>query len=426
MSGKAELETLPVPLLSEQFIGEFTDHVARSQPGDHVGIASMQLAMQVEREASLVYPLLETLISAKERGVQAEVLVDGRYVRRMTRIGNRDYPNYLPLASELEWSERQATRQRTDTLLNDLRDVGLLSERTPVRLERGYTPALRHFGSFHVAQSQLAVIHSKAAFVRTTVGETTAWLNTGNLTDSDLRLPTTPDAIGMNNVIMRLNGNAAMFVIKAVTEGFDREAGTHFYGARVKLVHDVGNNGEPARLPAILNEALIAIDPRRDSHIRDPHEHRPPELQSAVLLSQYAPNGLLANALTHAASRGAYINVPLEPGHDHRSAKFPYNLNNGLFALRSIGKTIERRRVPSHIKALVTAYDDGTAKFIFGTDNFVTNIQKLVRNEEIAAVISLDTKKPEDAQYFTDVVTLLRDIGEISDDTLKRLLQTTL
>ncbi len=411
-------------MLSEQFVDEFVAHTAAARPGDHLGIVAMQLAAQVERDESVVYELLENVVAAKQRGVRAEVIVDGRYVRRMTRIGNRDYPNYLPLGSEDERRERAATRARTDAWLDELRDADVLVERYPRQSARGYVPRLRQLGSLHIAQRPFAVIHSKAAFSVAADGEHTAWVNTGNLTDSDLRLPSADGAVGMNNVIMRTRGRTAAFIVRAVTSGFSPEAGTHSYGNSVKMVHDVGNSGEPARLPTILTEALIAIDPHRDPTIRDPYEHTVSQPKAILLLSQYAPNGILANALTHAAEKGAYVSVPLQPDDDYRSRSFPYNFNTAAFRMREIGRGAEKRAVPSHVKALVVTYADGAAKLIFGTDNFVTNLQKVVRNEEIATVLSIDTKNPEEADYFVRLVDLLHSIGEINEVTKSKLLAT--
>ena len=415
-------EPLPTPMLSEQFVDEFIEHTVTAKPGDHVGIVAMQLSAQVERDESMVYQLLESIMSAKERDVRAEVIVDGRYVQHMTRIGNRDYPDYLPLANENQRSERAATRTRTNTWLEELRQADVLVERHPQQLARGYVPRLRQLGSLHIAQRLFAVVHSKAAFSATAEGDFTAWLNMGNLTDSDLRMPSDSGEIGMNNVIMRTHGRTAAFIIQAVTSGFSPEAGTHSYGDLVKMVHDTGNYGEPARLPTILSEALMAIDPRRDNKVRDPYHHTTPVPKAVLLLSQYAPNGMLANALTHAARQGAYVSVPLQPDTDYRSRNFPYNLNNALFKTRAIGHDTEKRAVPSHIKALIVTYHDGTAKLILGTDNFVTNIQKVVRNEEIAVVLSVDTKDPEEADYFIRLVDLLHDIGEVSGETRRKLL----
>jgi hypothetical protein len=241
------------------------------------------------------------------------------------------------------------------------------------------------------------------------------------LTDSDLLLPSADRTIGMNNVILRATGKPAAFITQAVTGGFGNEAGTYYHGDAVRMVHDIGNNGEPGRLPTILNEALAAIDPRRNSHIADPFDHANPVPKAIVLLSQYAPNGLLANALAYADTQGAYVSAPLQPKGDHRSDSFPYNLNNAGFALRAIGRHAERRAVPSHIKALLVRYHDATAKIIFGTDNFVTNLQKAVRNEEIATIISIDLKNDAGAAYLDHLAGTLHAIGEISTRTLAEL-----
>jgi len=212
---------------------------------------------------------------------------------------------------------------------------------------------------------------------------------------------------------------------------YSPESGIHTFGDKVRLTHDIGNNGEPARLPGILVEALQAIDPRKETIIIDPNDYEPRTPTAVVLLSQYAPNGLLYNALDHVASTGTYVYVPLQPDNDHHSNHFPFNLNYALFK-RRVGSEdpdqriiYEKREVASHVKFLIVKYDNGTVKMNVGTDNFVTNLQKVVRNEEIAVSISLDLKNATDAVYFHDVVNMLFDIGEIDSTTKDKLLLDT-
>lgn len=423
---------LPVPMLPEQFIEEFIDLAAEAKPGDSIGLAAMQLAAQTTSEASIVFKLLSSIVDAKHRDVDARVIVDERYVRNMTRIGNRDYPNWLPLLHSSRRSERHQTRQRTDAWLDALHAEGVLFGRSPHTSRRGYVPLLRHAGSFHIAQKPFAAVHTKAAYFARAEGEVVSWINTGNLTDSDISRPGVGSETGMNNLSLRLSGKAATFVMKAVRGDFTAEAGVHVHGDKVMLIHDIGNSGEPARLPRILVEALEAIDPRRASVIIDPNDCEPRLPKAVVLLSQYAPNGLLCNALAYAAENSeTYVYVPSQPDTDHRSKSFPYNLNNGLFKRRLErqaqvpGIVSVKREVPSHIKTQVVTYHDGTAKIIIGTDNFVTNLQKVVRNEEIAVVISLDFKNSEDALYFHRLANLLYEIGEIDLATLDKLTEDT-
>ncbi|HWB39210.1 MAG TPA: hypothetical protein VG604_03110 [Candidatus Saccharimonadales bacterium] len=413
-------KVLPTPMLPERFAAEFIDLVSSTESGDQVGLATMEFEAQLEPEASLVFDVLESMVQAKTRGVDVQLLVDERYVRRMTRIGNRVVPNWLPLMGAEDRRTRHENHARTASCMDDLRDTGIVIDKKPQRPDRGYTPALRHLGSLHIAQRALAVVHTKAAWVSRPDSETTAWLNTGNLTDADLTRPNSGQPFGMNNLSLRFEDRQAAFIVRAATGNFGRIAGTHMNGAEVKLIHDIGNSGAPGRLPSILEEALTAIDPRREAIVKDPYDAEPKEPKTVVLLSQYAPNGLLASVLKYAADQGTEVYVPRQPADDHRSRNFPYNVNNALFRARSIGNQ-PRRPVPSHIKTQIVTYHDGTAKLIVGSDNLVTNLQKIVRNEELAVAIDLNLKDKNDDQYFAGFVDLLREMDEI-DATIQEKL----
>ena len=232
---------LPLPMKSEQFVEEFLAKISETQYGDEIGIATMQLETQVVADDSLVCDVLIAMIEAKKRGADARVIVDHRYVSNMTRIGNRDYPDWLPIVSPSKRAERTANKGRTATWLTTLRENEMLVEALPHTAERGYVPRLRHMGSFHPAQRVFATRHMKAAYIANTGGDSTAWINSANMTDSDLRRPDGVSKLGMNNLSLRLDGKAAAFVVKAVNNDFSRGAGLHTYSDGVMLVHDVGN-----------------------------------------------------------------------------------------------------------------------------------------------------------------------------------------
>jgi hypothetical protein len=134
-----------------------------------------------------------------------------------------------------------------------------------------------------------------------------------------------------------------------------------------------------------------------------------------VLLSQYLPDGLLRSALGNATAHSDVI-VPKQPATDHRSSAFPYAVLESNWDYRTKGIAIksERRLVPTHMKTLITRYDDGTAKIIGGTDNFSTHLQKFVRNEELAVVIDLDFKTAGHKDYFDAFIELMCEMGEIT------------
>ena len=134
-------------------------------------------------------------------------------------------------------------------------------------------------------------------------------------------------------------------------------------------------------------------------------------------MSQYLPDGLLYSALKQ-SSKCTDVYVPRQPSTDHRSKAFPYNIHSAIQGKRIDSTQIisDRRKVSSHIKTLFVKYDDKTARIICGTDNFATHLQKFVRNEEIAVILDLDLKQDEDLVRFNEFVSLMNDIGEITDE----------
>ncbi|MDB5175252.1 MAG: hypothetical protein JWM81_110 [Candidatus Saccharibacteria bacterium] len=417
---------LPLPLRGSEFADEYIAHLHTTVIGDEAGIATMQFEMQHSEELSVVYSVLTAMIDSKRRGVDAKLIIDGRYVDTMTRIGNRDYPDILPLTSKSARRERRESQLRTAGWLQTLDGYGMLIRDAPSKPVRGYVPRLRQIGSIHLAQ-QLSTRHMKAAYVARTRGDVTAWLGSANFTDSDLTEPDGAMAAGMHNLLVRVHGQAAAFVMRSVSGGFGGTSGLHvFPGSEdVLFVHDIGNAGEPARLPRILSEALLAIDPLSDPVITNPFENPVKQPRSIVLLSQYPPDGLLYRALEHADRvYGADVHTPLEPVSDYRETAFPYNILNARYQRRKRAARISspHRTEPSHSKILIVTYDDTSAKVILGSDNFTTHLQKAVRNEELAVVIPIKAKDASTSSYFRNLVTLLSMQSEISDPLRDRLL----
>ncbi|MEJ0073046.1 MAG: hypothetical protein WDN27_03115 [Candidatus Saccharibacteria bacterium] len=231
----------------------------------------------------------------------------------------------------------------------------------------------------------------------------------------------------MHNLAVRTSGRVAGFIMRALTEGFGGSSGVHTLQdeAGLVVVHDIGNSGEPARLPRILTEALEAIDPSRSSAVVNPYEYSLKQPKTIVLLSQYPPDGLLFHALRHASDIvGAGVYVPLEPEGDYRAEAFPYNLAFRHYNARKSKTDIvsERRSQPSHSKALIVTYDDGSAKLLLGSDNFATHLQKMVRNEELALVLSVTSKEDSIFATYGSLVEMLAAQGEISPAVAQSLI----
>lgn len=414
--------SLPVITRASEFVDEFIAAAGEAGPGDVVAINTLQIAPQMNPDISPVSAVADAVIDAHDRGVDAHMTIDSSYLDRMTRIGNRDLPDFLPLLSAADRAERVRNRRLTTSLIARLASREILVESGVKPVERGYTPRLRHLGSAHLLQ-RLAVRHLKEAHV-VSAGSALAWVKSANLTDSDLTDPSVGENIGMNNLSFRIEGDQARFVIRAMNEGFGLSSGINRYSSgRVTIVHDSNNSGEPARLPSIMEEGLITVDPSRSEIVLDPTVMKPKMPTHLVFLSQYLPDGLFYSALER-ASVYADVHIPKQPKDDHRVTSFPFNLHSLIQ-----GRRIERseissftREVPSHVKALVARYDDGSARIVGGTDNFATHLQKFVRNEELGLFIDLNLKDDIDAEYFSGFVSLLHDMGEISDSLRSDLL----
>ena len=407
----------PLATTANEFIGELMDVTKSAQQDESLSFNTMQIASQPEIGSKIVDELVDAFVTAAQRGVNVKVAVDSDYVNRLTRIGNRDFPNPIPLFNKHDRQVKKVNRVATNTALAKLAISGTLIESGVAPANRGYTPRLRQLGSLHILQ-RLAVKHIKESHFIRPNKQTIAWITSANLTDSDLTNPDQSTGLGMNNITLRVHGRLALFIANAVTSDFGHISGTHRYTeAGVTVVHDVNNSGEPAKLSGILTEALIAVDPRRSDTISNPDSDKPKEPSRIVLLSQYLPDGLFLSALQQSAQH-ADVYIAAQPATDHRTKNFPYNVHNFVHdrQIARSGIVTYKRDIPSHTKLLLVRYNDGTAKIIAGTDNFTTHLQKFVRNEDLALMIDLDLKKTSDAKYFSEFAALLQRMGEITPD----------
>lgn len=410
---KSNENILPVIIPGNQFADELLDLADSAVAGDRIGISTMQVAPQLPDGDSPVLDIARGFINAANRGVEAKITADAGYIQRMSRVGNRDIPMWLPLAGADDRAERTLAHELAQTLLARLAFEGVLVATKTESFQRGYTPHLRQVASLHPLQS-FATRHAKEAHIERENGETIAWITSANLCDTDLIKPT-PN-LGMNNLSFKVEGELARFAMQSMQGGFGRIAGSHRFGDQnTTIIHDINNSGEPALLPSVQREVLAAIDPRRAEIVEDPTVLNPKEPTHILLLSQYLPDGLLRSALSNATMYSDVI-VPKQPVTDHRSRSFPYTVleSNWNRRVKDVKIQSTRRPVPSHVKALVVRYDDGTARIIGGTDNFSTHLQKFVRNEELAIIIDLDFKSNGHKDYFDNFIQLLHVTGEIT------------
>ncbi len=160
---------MPVPLRGSELANDFLTELHATRKGDEAGLVSMQLEGQCPEESSIVFCILESMIDAKMRQVDAKVVIDSRYVDTMTRIGNRDFPDWAPLVSARDRAERRENQARTGDWLRRLDNYKVLERREPHHAERGYVPHLRQIGSSHIGQA-FATRHMKGAYVAHTHG----------------------------------------------------------------------------------------------------------------------------------------------------------------------------------------------------------------------------------------------------------------
>jgi hypothetical protein len=105
----------------------------------------------------------------------------------------------------------------------------------------------------------------------------------------------------------------------------------------------------------------------------------------------------------------------LQPPDDYRLRAVGYNALFALFKHQIAGSDISTYHRPqsSHVKCLVAEYDDETRSMLFGTDNFLTTMNKFVRNTELALHIDHAEPGTQGYEIVGAVMSKLADTGEI-------------
>lgn len=417
-------ESLPKVQTHDQFLVDFSEHLEHTS-FDSAVLFSMQFEVSPgDSSSSLVFALNALRQSRRQHPDKTTALaIDGRYADVMTRINIRDIHRFWPLPKaerQLKAETILSTRDWIDRLARD----GILMRLRQRHQSPSWASPLRRIASTHLLQPW-STIHQKGGFiVATNPQDSLATLSTGNLTTSDSTL--------MNNLALSFQGtrghDMAQFMKTIVTSPGKllRTAGSHVWQESVDdwvtLIHDYGNAGDPARLPLIHVAAEKIIDPRRDERVIDGDlkTRRPTNI---VAISQYELDGQLAKMLYTASTQGARVVVPRQPSGDYRRSSFPYAMQGILSPLRRESDTISRptRARPSHIKSLIATYDDGSAAILFGSDNYLTHLQKLVRNEEMAVLLHINPNNATSLATYTSFCDTLFALGEITQETRSHL-----
>ena len=118
--------------------------------------------------------------------------------------------------------------------------------------------------------------------------------------------------------------------------------------------------------------------------------------------------------------------IPKQPSGDYREEAFPYNIQTKLSHIkRNKNILFPIREKPSHFKCLVVKYKDNTAAILFGSDNYLTHIQKFVRNEEISVLMKISPDSTEQLSTYNDFISNLFETKEINKQTYYHLEITT-
>lgn len=384
------------------FLCDFSKRVEDLNVGDSASLFAMQLDLSSPTDAKQASCQLaiEALKKARQRGVDAKLVVDVGYINRMSRIGIRDIPNWWPSTeTPPDLNRREQIKHRREVVA-EIAKMGILQPMSPRRQSGNHATALRRWASVHIGQPW-ATIHQKGGVVMSQDSELSmAGLTTGNLTFSDEEM--------MNNMAMQFTGQRGQQMAEVILRLMSpktllRSAGGHRWRHSnddwVGLLHDINNVGDPAQLPLIHRTAEKMIDPMRNEEIIDGKlEITKPKI--IVYISQYQADGKLALMLDRAAIAGAEVFVPQQPSDDYRRRAFPYNLQQLSSQIRRLHSdvTFIERPQPSHTKCLIVTYEDNSAQVLFGSDNYLTHLQKLVRNEEMAVHLKI---RPDDQESLS-------------------------
>lgn len=406
--------------------GDFLQSFARNVgESSSARLFAMQLELTPEDdEMSLLVVALNSLLGARKAGVDARIALDMQYAQNVTRVNNRDFPNWWPLLTKEERISRQERASITSQWLEKLVRVDAVDDISPRRQSATHATRARIIASGHIAQ-HWAVVHQKGAvLLGKTPDDASTTLTTGNLTTSDVEK--------MNNLAVEFKGERAHNMGKFVTRLIApqaplRSAGGHIWKNTpddwVTLIHDYNNVGDPARLPFIHAAAEKLIDPERNEFVID-GELGVPQPEIIVYTSQYAPDGKLALMLDRAHSKGAIVVIPQQPKGDYRRTAFPYNIQAALSRINRVdsGLYLPARERPSHVKSLIVKYDNGTAAILFGSDNYLTHIQKFARNEELAVEMKIDPSSDEQRFAYSQFVREMHSTGEIDKEVFDKLM----
>jgi hypothetical protein len=246
---------------------------------------------------------------------------------------------------------------------------------------------MRRIASNHLLQ-HWGVDHSKYVVLDDVLGGfAAATILTGNLVSTEnmtnLGL-TIPSQQAVDFLTKRLEPNSGPKSESGLSSSGHLTQPLTDFADKVSLVMDYGNYGNPGQISEIGSIAERMIDPNCETitHNGELSSHKPTKI---YLVSQYVPDGKLLNALLNAAAHGAEVQIPLQPAEDYRLQSPGYRTMYWNFR-RKFDDELKtwHRENPSHIKCLIVEYDDGTRSMLFGTDNFLTILQKYVRNTELA------------------------------------------
>lgn len=356
-----------VDIYDDEYLGRLRHNIGELTVGDRIVIGTMM----VYDGSESVHEVLEAMQTAKrDRGVSAEIRCDQRYMGRMTTTTEnfQSRPRLLSFSREL----RRAAHQI------DMTQVEFGDILTPVkpRFGDGGTNAnwLRYIASYHPGQL-FAVWHAK--FLAKVLADGSGEFRIGS---AELRAP------HQNDLMITIEHvDAARFLIKYLDPNFDAigrsGADTFAIDDQVKLIIDHGNFGEPAQLPLTDRVVESMIDPTCDERVEN--RQKPKRIW---WLSQYPPNGKLWRALARADDEyGVMVTIPLQPETDYRRTAFPYNYRFNRFMGKAVntGISMPERPRPSHVKCVVVDYGE-TWSMMIGSENFVTDLKKPVRNTETA------------------------------------------
>jgi len=318
---------------------------------------------------------IEALSAAQQRSVDTHLYLDEDYNNRMTISGNRHIPRGFP---RLTSSERKLTYENECTQNSNQENFSSLLLPTP-KLFQIKTDANwpRRLASQHLLQ-KLAPFHPKVGVLENVdAQQNLVTIGTGNL-------QYTPD---MLDFALTIDSAKAASVVKNILSGNVNSSGyaEASLDDNIRLVCDYSNLGQPGRLPRLNDIAHQLINPSYDTK-GTPSKRKP---SSIIFMSQYLPDGQLANALALAKQNGAEVTIPLQPVNDHRRRAMGYHAWTSLHhkKLEAAGISLPERSQVSHNKCLLVHYDDSTKAMIFGSDNFMTTMQKFVRTPEISIVI---------------------------------------